>query len=72
MGGAQANICFKIPSFKKVEYYYVGLRQLFTFGSKYHPSLFQFLFNGNNELDFVNLGKTAFHSRNFQLLQFGN
>ena len=72
MGGeAQADICIKIPSFKKVEYYYVGLKQLFTFGGKYHPSLFQFLFNGNNDLDFVNLSKTAFHNRNFQLLQFG-
>ena len=72
MGGeTQADIHIKIPSLKKVDYYYIGLRQLYTFGGRYHPSLFQFIFDGNHELDFVDLGKAAFHNRNFQLLQFG-
>ncbi len=72
MGGeTQADIQIKIPSLKKVDYYYIGLRQLYTFGGRYHPSLFQFIFDGNHELDFVDLGKAAFHNRNFQLLQFG-
>ena len=72
MGGeAQSDICIKIPSMKKVDYCYIGFRQLFTFGGRYHQSLFQFIFDGNQELDFVNLSKSAFHNRNFQLLQFG-
>ena len=72
MGGeAESDICIKIPSMKKVDHCYIGFRQLFTFGGRYHQSLFQFIFDGNQELDFVNLGKTAFHNRNFQLLQFG-
>ena len=72
MGGeTQADIHIKIPSLNKVDYYYIGLRQLYTFGGRYHPSLFQFIFDGNHELDFVDLGKAAFHNRNFQLLQFG-
>ena len=72
MGGeTQADIHIKIPSLNKVDYYYIGLRQLYTFGGRYHPSLFQFIFDGNHELDFVDLSKAAFHNRNFQLLQFG-
>ena len=72
MGGeAQSDICIKIPSMNKVDYSYIGFRQLFTFGGRYHQSLFQFIFDGNQELDFVNLSKSAFHNRNFQLLQFG-
>ena len=72
MGGeAQSDICIKIPSMKKIDYCYIGFRQLFTFGGRYHQSLFQFIFDGNQELDFVNLSKSAFHNRNFQLLQFG-
>ena len=72
MGGeTQADIHIKIPNLNKVDYYYIGLRQLYTFGGRYHPSLFQFIFDGNHELDFVDLGKAAFHNRNFQLLQFG-
>ena len=72
MGGeAQSDIGIKIPSMKKVDYSYIGFRQLFTFGGRYHQSLFQFIFDGNQELDFVNLSKSAFHNRNFQLLQFG-
>ena len=72
MGGeTQADIHIKIPSLNKVDYYYIGLRQLYTFGGRYHPSLFQFIFDGNHGLDFVDLGKAAFHNRNFQLLQFG-
>ena len=72
MGGeTQADIHIQIPSLNKVDYYYIGLRQLYTFGGRYHSSLFQFIFDGNHELDFVDLGKAAFHNRNFQLLQFG-
>ena len=45
MGGeAQSDICIKIPSMKKVDYSYIGFRQLFTFGGRYHQSLFQFIF----------------------------
>ncbi len=70
-GESQIKLGVLIHSEKNVDYFYVDLIQLFTFGGKYHQSLFNFIFSGNNDLALIKLNNTAFHYRNFQLLNIG-